>query len=96
MRKTNEQTLKEVINELLDAYMIKNKLNSFRLANSWEKLMGKTISNRTRNVYLKDKKLYISLNSAALKEELHYQKEKIIDLLNKAMNEELIDEVVLL
>lgn len=95
MRKTNEQPLKEVIQEMLAKYKLQEKLNETRLINSWEKLMGKVIAKRTKELSLKDKKLFIKLTSSALRQELSFSKEKIIALLNDGIGERIIEEVVL-
>lgn len=96
MRKTNEQPLKEVIHELLSKYKLQEKLNEARLINSWETLMGKVIAKRTKELYLKDKKLFIKLTSSALRQELSFSKEKIITLLNDGVGEKVIEDVVLM
>ena len=95
-RKSNEQTLKEVINEMLETYKLKGKLNEHRLVTSWEKVMGKVIAKRTTDIYIKNKKLYLRLSSAALREELIYAREKIITMMNDEVGEKVIEEVILM
>ncbi len=96
MRKTNEQPLKEVINKLLEVYKLKGKLGEVRLINSWEKVMGKMISARTDEIYIRENKLFVRLNSPALKGELAFAREKIKDMLNREAGEKVIEEVILL
>ena len=96
MRKSNEQSLKEVIDDLLNAYKLRGKFNQKRVIASWERIMGKTIANRTDAVFFKEKKLIIKLNSSVLREELSYSKNKIIQLINEDMGEEVVKEVILI
>ena len=96
MRRSNEQTMKEAINELLETYRLKEKLSEVRLINSWEKTMGTVISKRTEKLFIKDRKLYIKLNSAVLREELSFAKNKILEMICKEAGEKIIDEVVIL
>lgn len=96
MRNTNEQTLKEVIDDLLDAYKLRGRFNQKKVIASWERIMGKTIANRTDAVFFKEHKLIIKLNSSVLREELSYSKNKIIQLINEDMGEEVVKEVVLI
>ena len=96
MRQTNEQPLKEVIHELLSKYKLQEKLNEKRLINSWEMLMGKVIAKRTKELSLKDKKLFIKLTSSTLRQELSFSKEKIITLLNDEVGEKIVEEIVLI
>lgn len=93
MRNSNEQSLKDVIQELLKSYQISDKLKEVDLVQSWEKLMGKLIAKNTSKLYVKDKKLFIHIDSAPLRQELTYSKSKIIEIINKEAGSELINEV---
>ena len=94
MKKSNDQTLKEVINELLESYKLSDKLKEVRLIDSWEKVVGKLINKHTKNLYIKKKVLFVKLDSAALRNELSYARQKIIKALNKEAKEEVIDDIV--
>ncbi|MCK4360231.1 MAG: DUF721 domain-containing protein [Bacteroidales bacterium] len=94
MKKSNDQTLKEVINELLEAYKLGDKLKEVRLIDSWEKVVGKLINKHTKNLYIKKKVLFVKLDSAALRNELSYARQKIIKALNKEAKEVVIDDIV--
>lgn len=96
MAYSNEVTLKEAIQELLDHYKIRGKLNENRLTHSWEKIMGKVIANHTTNVYVKEGVLYIKLDSSVLRQELGYAKTKIIDRINEELEMRVVDDVVLM
>ena len=91
---SNEISLKEAIKQLMKAYRLDDKMNEVRLINSWEKVVGKLISRHTSNIYIKKGKLFVRLDSAALKNELSYSKEKIIELLHKEVGVKTIDEIV--
>ncbi|MBX7205805.1 MAG: DUF721 domain-containing protein [Bacteroidia bacterium] len=95
MRSGNEQTIKEVISNLLGEYKLQDKISEVNIVQSWEKLMGKLIAKNTNKIYIKDKKLFLYLESPALKQELLYSKSKIIDIINKETGTVLINEVVI-
>ena len=94
MSRANEYTLKEAIEKLLKTYRLDGKLNEVKLVNSWEKVMGKMIANHTKNIFISKKKLFITLDSAALREELFYAKAKIVKMLNDEVGGQVIEEVV--
>lgn len=94
MRYTNEESIKEVINQLIETYKLREKLNQVQLLRSWETIMGPLISKRTNGLFLKNDVLHISLKSAPLKEELYYGKDKIKNLLNAELGGEYIKDVV--
>ena len=58
--------------------------------------MGKTIHIRTESIKLKNRKLYIKVNSSVLKEELHYSRGKVLEIINKEFEKPVADEVVIL
>ena len=95
MRKSNEQSIKDVISEMLSYYQIKDKLAEVDIVQQWEKLMGKLIAKNTQKIYIKDKKLFLYIESSALKQELTYSKSKIIDIINKESGTSLIHEVII-
>ena len=96
MKNSNEQTIKEVIQELLDAYRLSDGLQETRLVHSWDKVAGEYVARNTESAYIKNKVLFIKLKSPALKNELSYAKTKLIESLNKAVNQEVIQEIVFL
>ena len=57
--------------------------------------MDNGIANYTRDVNLKNKTLYVKLNSPALREELSYGKEKLINIINQKFKNEIINKIVL-
>lgn len=93
-RKANEQSLKEVIDEMLKAYKLDGRLSEVRLINSWEKVVGKMIARHTKDLYISRRKLYITLDSAALRDELSYARTKILNMLNEEAGTEVIEEVI--
>jgi predicted nucleic acid-binding Zn ribbon protein len=93
-RNSNEQPLGEVIRELLASYRLEGKLNQARVIMAWEEVTGKMISRHTQDLYIKGSKLFVKLDSPALKTELSYSKGKIIELLNKEAGGEVISDIV--
>lgn len=96
MKTTNEQTLKEAILQLLKTYNLQNGINETKLINSWENIAGKMITNHTEDLYIKNKKLFIKLDSPALKHELSFAKTKLIKSLNEAVKQQVIEDIVFL
>lgn len=94
-RPNNEVTLKEALGALIEQYRLKGKLNQHRIQVAWERLMGPSISGYTTGIRLHQKKLFITISSAALRQELSYGRDKIKARLNEELGEEYIKEVVI-
>ncbi|WP_225986505.1 DUF721 domain-containing protein [Rufibacter sp. LB8] len=96
MRKADTISLKDSIDAMLKAYKLNGKINEVQLVASWEKIMGKAISLKTQEVFVRNRKLFVRLSSAPLKHELNMAKTKVITLINSEMGQEVIDDVVFL
>jgi predicted nucleic acid-binding Zn ribbon protein len=96
LKKTNDQTLGEAIQELIKTYRLEDKLNQARLIKSWDTVTGEMISRHTEKLFVKGNKLYIKLDSDALKNELIYARTKLVKMLNDSVGSEIITEIVFL
>jgi len=96
MVKSNEVSLKDAIEQMLHAYKLKGKIYEAQLSQMWGNIVGKMIENHTHDLYLKNGKLYVKLDSAVLKQELSYSRTKIKDQVNQALGGNVVEEVVLL
>ncbi len=96
MKNSNEQKLKEVIQDLIDTYKLQDKITQTQLIQSWDKIAGSYIAGYTEKIYLHKNKLYIRISSPALKHELSFARQKLIDALNGAVQKQVIDEIIFL
>ena len=95
MKKHNDQILGDVLKEMMNNKRLKPKLYSTKIQEAWPRLMGASISGYTTNIYLRARKVYINIESAPLKQELNYSKDKILNLLNKELGEEYLLDVII-
>ncbi len=95
MRKKNTQKIDDVVREYLKALKIDDKLKEVKLIKSWDDVVGKTIARSTNNIYIKDRKLYVKLNSSVIRNELFMLRDGLKKALNDRAGEELIDEIIL-
>lgn len=94
-RKSNHESLGDVIDRLLEVYHLRSGLTEVSIKSEWENIVGKVIASRTDEVHLRGQKLIIRLNSAALKQELHYQKQEIADNINRHFGRKVVSEIEL-
>ena len=95
MRRSNTQPLKEVIQEYVKALKMSSKLKEVSLIGSWERVVGTTISRATRDIYISNRVLYVTLNSSVIRNELHLMQDILIKRLNEEANSDVIDSVSL-
>ena len=94
MKSSNEYTLKQAIEALIDQYKIEEKLSETVVINDWEKIVGKMIARHTKNMHIKKRILFIELDNASLRNELSYAKTRLILAINKSLKSEAIDDIV--
>ncbi len=96
-RNSEISSLKDGIEAWMKALRIEKKFDSSRIIAEWENIVGKLIADRTRKIFIKEKKLYLKVDSAPLKKELQFSKEKIKNLvLDYTKNDTIIEEVIIL
>jgi hypothetical protein len=89
-----EISLQDAIQQFLQKSRLKSGIQAVRIEEIWEQIMGKTVAKYTDKIQIINHTLYISSSVAPLKNELLYQKEKIIERINEAMGEKVVKEVV--
>ena len=96
IRQSDIQPVRDSIQALLKAYRIQGKVNQVQVVASWEKIMGKAIALKTKELYFKDNKLFVLLSSAPLKHQLVMSKTRVIELINLEVGAGVVEEVVFL
>ncbi|WP_029286383.1 DUF721 domain-containing protein [Pedobacter sp. R20-19] len=96
MRKPNDVTMKDAISKMLDVYRLRRKFDETSILAIWPEIMGTAIANRTTQIYIKDKKLFIRIESSVIKNELVMVRQGIIQKLNEHAGNVVINEMVFL
>ena len=95
MKRDKEITpLSKAIDKLLEVYRMSDSMNEISIEKEWKELMGSAIANKTTKIELRKKILIIHLESAVLRHELNFAKEKLKESLNRKMKKRIIDEII--
>ena len=87
--------MKLAVKQFFEALGIDQKMHEASVMSRWEEYMGSTVAKRTEKKYIKDRILYIELNSSVMRDELMHQKSEIVKKVNAVAGVEIIDEVFL-
>lgn len=90
-----EYSIGDALKIFLQKSRLRGGIRSLQITDVWEQLMGKTIARYTDKIQIIDHTLFITTTVAPLKNELLYQKEKIIQRVNEALGEKLVYDVVI-
>ena len=89
------KNISKVLEDVISQKHFKVGIDNLRVQEAWVKTMGENIQKYTYNVEFKKGKLYIKLKSSVLKEELIFEKNKVINLINQELGKEYVKELVL-
>jgi predicted nucleic acid-binding Zn ribbon protein len=91
----SELSLGDALQLFLQKSKLKKGIQAVQIEEVWAKIMGKTVAKYTDKLQIIGTTLFVTTAVAPLKNELLYQKEKIIALVNEALGEKAIAEVVI-
>jgi hypothetical protein len=96
MRRTNDKSLKEAIEQMMQVYKIKRKFDETGIIAAWPELVGKSVANRTKELFIHDKKLFLRIESSVIKNQLVLMRTQIIEKINTEAKSILIEDIVFL
>ena len=96
MRKPNDVTVKDAISKMLDVYRLRRKFDETSILSIWPEIMGTAIANRTKQIYIHDKKLFLRIESSVIKNELILMRSQIIEKINNEAKSVLIEDIIFL
>tara|TARA_Y100001936_G_C15475783_1_gene360990 strand:- start:102 stop:395 length:294 start_codon:yes stop_codon:yes gene_type:complete len=89
------KNISKVIEEVFSQKQIRIGIDNIKVQDAWIKTMGKNIQKYTFKVIYKKGVLHVKLKSSVLREELTYEKVKVIQLINKELGKEYVKDLVI-
>ena len=89
------KNISKIIEDVFSQKHFRIGIDNIKVQEAWVKTMGNNIQKYTYKVYYKKGILYVKLKSSVLKEELTFEKVKIIKLINKELGKEYIKDMEL-
>lgn len=93
MKRTNDQTLAQALDRLVDAYGLREKLDEQAVASLWDEMAGGMVARHTVAVKLRRGKLYIKVDSAPLRQELTFLRESLRKTINTRLGREVVEAI---
>lgn len=96
MKRKNTQMIGEVLRDIFEENTeMYEKILEIRIKRAWGVVLGDMVLQYTRNLYVKDKVLYVSLTSSVLRNELTLCRERLVKSLNDYARSTVITEIVI-
>jgi predicted nucleic acid-binding Zn ribbon protein len=74
---------------------ISKGLHESVIKQEWSNIMGTVIAKHTTGMYLKGSELHLYFNSSIIKNEFLYNKEKAISIINEALGQNVVSDIVI-
>ncbi|MCC8199020.1 MAG: DUF721 domain-containing protein [Tannerellaceae bacterium] len=96
MKRKNTQTLGEVIREFFDDNTeLYDKILEIRVQRAWGEILGPMVMQYTRNLYVRNGVMYVSLTSSVLRSELILYTDRLIKSLNEYAGSEVLHKIII-
>ena len=96
MNKRGElKKISTIIDDVFSQKHFRIGIDNLKVQEAWIKTMGENIQKYTYKVIYKKGILYVKLKSSVLKEELTFEKTKVIKLINKELGKEYLKDLVI-
>ena len=86
--------ISQAIQELLKSHHLKPKFDEANVVASWERIVGKSIAKRTKRLNVRNKVLFVELQSPSMKHDLGFHKSHMLDLFKKEFGDGVVKEIV--
>jgi hypothetical protein len=96
MQEERLKSIGEVIQSFSKQKRFKKPIQEARVINYWPELMGVTVNRYTEKIYVNYNTLFVKVGPDALRNELLYSTDVIIEKINEYIGEEIIKKIVLL
>jgi predicted nucleic acid-binding Zn ribbon protein len=95
-KKKDIHSVGDGIRQLLNSYHLTSKFDETNLINSWERIAGRPIATRTRKIYIRDKVLFVELDSPSMKHDFNLHKRQVLELFRKEFGPSIITDIIVM
>ena len=94
-KRDNTQKLSSIINKVINKNNLRHKIDQLSIIDIWRDIIGENIHKYVKEEKVKDYTLYIKLKSSVVRNEISYNKSRIIEKINKKIGKQAIKEIIL-
>ena len=88
------QPLGKLVKSIIDEMGIQSKIDEAQVVETWAALAGPNVNARTQSAWVKNKTLYVKINSSAWRQELQMRKKDWLERLNQELGRKLVEDIV--
>lgn len=95
MKKEKSRILALIIDEYIKEQGLQDGLQRIRIFKTWDLVVGERVAKMTLDKFFKDGVLYCTIGSSMIRSQLSFRKDDIRVQINKMLNSNLINNIVL-
>ena len=95
MKRIEAETVGEIITRLLKAENLEEKFDEQRVAALWPEVVGQGINRYTVDRFVRAGVLYVTISSAALRNELMLNRSRLVDRINDFIGKKVITDIII-
>lgn len=95
MKRAKTEKIDVLVTKILQDIAKQGKNYQHLIIAEWKQMLGITVSNATRKIFIKDQKLFVYLDSPVIKQEIIHLRHKILEHLNQKFPEGKLEDIVL-
>lgn len=95
MKRSEPKSIGEILDSFINKAGISDTVAEQKLCYLFGEIVGPTFNQATIRRYVHNKTLYVVMSSAALKSELAFMVEPLIDKLNEAVGKPIINKIII-
>ncbi|MBO4499869.1 MAG: DUF721 domain-containing protein [Bacteroidaceae bacterium] len=94
MRRTDSETVQDVVYRFLRDQGLEMPLNEYRLIQAWNAVMDKSISLHTKELRIYNQVLFVTVTSAVVKNEIMMRRSVLVKTLNDHVGAQVIRDIM--
>lgn len=94
MKRTEAESIGDILRSFLDTPDSRGLLNRQKVSYFWSRVVGPEVNRHTTRRYVVDRTLHVYIDSAAIKNELAFAANSLVKVLNNEVGVSVIDKII--
>ncbi len=94
MKRGETKSIAELVRAMCREEGLETPLNEYRLINAWGDVLGDAVSSYTKDIYISNQVLYVTLTSSVLRHELFMNRKQLVRKLNEHVGAAVITAII--
>lgn len=94
MKRGETKSIAAIVRAMLREEGLETPLNEHRLINAWSEVLGGAVSFYTKELYIHNQVLYVTLTSSVLRHELFMNRKELVRKLNEHVRAVVITDII--